>query len=60
MILAAILRLFKLEGEDVKINFGIHNFWTQHTQIDVKNLSFYLEMQLTSLSSPFPINSPNL
>ena len=33
-ILAAILFLCKLEGQDVKIDFGIHHGWTQHTQID--------------------------
>ena len=37
MILAAILFLCKLEGQDVKIIFGIHHFWIQHTQIDLKS-----------------------
>ena len=27
MILAAILILCKLEGQDIKIIFGIHHFW---------------------------------
>ena len=36
MILAAILILCKLESQDVKIIFGIHQFWIQHTQIDFK------------------------
>ena len=37
MILAAILILCKLEGQDVKIIFGIHHFWIQHAQIDLKS-----------------------
>ena len=54
MILAAILFLCKLEGQDVKINFDIRHFWTQHTQIDLKShrYHFYLEKHLTSLSRP--------
>ena len=54
MILAAILFLCKLEGQDVKINFGIRHFWTQHTQIDLKShrYRFYLDLHLTSLSRP--------
>ena len=54
MILAAILFLCKLEGQDVNIIFGIHHFWTQHIQIDLKShrYRFYLEMHLTSLSRP--------
>ena len=36
MILAAILILCKLEGQDVKIIVGIHHFWIQHAQIDFK------------------------
>ena len=34
MILAAILILCKLKGQDVKIIFGIRHFWIQHAQID--------------------------
>ena len=30
MILAAILILCKLEGQDVEIIFGIRHFWIQH------------------------------
>ena len=37
MILAAILILCKLEGQDVKIIFGIRHFWIQHAQIDWKS-----------------------
>ena len=37
MILAAILILCKLEGQDVKNIFGIHHFWIQHAQIDFKS-----------------------
>ena len=37
VILAAILFLCKLEGQNVKIIFGIRHFWTQHTQIDLKS-----------------------
>ena len=49
MILAAILFLCKLEGQDVKIDFGIHHFWTQHTQVDNKShiYRFYLDLHLT-------------
>ena len=36
MILAAILNLCKLEGQDVKIIFGIRHFWIQRAQIDLK------------------------
>ena len=36
MILAAILILYKLEGQDVNIIFGIRHFWIQHAQIDLK------------------------
>ena len=54
MILAAILFLCKLEGQDVKINFGIRYFWTQHTQIDLisHRYRFYLNLHLTSFSRP--------
>ena len=50
-ILAAILFLCKLEGQDVKIDFGIHHGWTQHTQIDLKShrYHFYLDLLLDSL-----------
>ena len=34
MILAAILILCKLKGQDVKIIFGIHHLWIQRAQID--------------------------
>ena len=37
MILAATLILCKLEGQDVKIIFGIRHFWIQHAQIDLKS-----------------------
>ena len=37
MILAAILILCILEGQDVKIIFGIRHFWIQHTQIDLQS-----------------------
>ena len=33
-ILAAILFLCKLEGQDLNIIFGIHHGWTQHTRIN--------------------------
>ena len=41
VILAAILILCKLEGEDVKIIFGIRHFWIQHTQIDSKSHGYH-------------------
>ena len=59
MILAAILFLCKLGGQDIRIIFGIHHFWTQHTQIDLKSYRyrFYLDLHLRCLYS---WNSPNL
>ena len=59
LILVAILFLCKLEGQDIRIIFGIHHFWTQHTQIDLKShrYCFYLDLHLRCLYS---WNSPNL
>ena len=53
MILAAILFLCKLGGQDIRIIFGIHHFWTQHTQIDLKSYRyrFYLDLHLRCLYS---------
>ena len=52
MILAAILFLCKLGGQDVKIIFGIRHFWIQHTQIDLKShrYRFFPHLHLTSFS----------
>ena len=33
IILAVILILYKLEGQDIKIIFGIRHFWIQHAQM---------------------------
>ena len=37
MIVATILFKCNVEGQDVKMSFGIHHFWIQHTHIDLKN-----------------------
>ena len=37
MTLAAILIFCKVEGQDVKIIFGIHHLWIQHAQIKLKS-----------------------
>ena len=51
VILAAILILCKLEGQDVKIIFGIRHFWIQHTQIDLKShdYRFFPDLHLRCL-----------
>ena len=61
-ILAAILYSYKFERKDVKIIFGIHHFWIQHTQIDLKShwYRFSLHLHLTSLSRPLFRNGPCL
>ena len=36
ILISCILILCKLEGQEVKIIFGIRHFWIQHAQIDLK------------------------
>ena len=48
MILAAILILCKLEGQDVKIIFGICHFWIQHAQINLKSHRYHFSHVCTS------------
>ena len=59
MILAAILFLCKLKGQDVKIIFGIRHFWIQHTQINFKShrYRFFPNLHLGCL---YFMNSPGL
>ena len=52
MILAAILNLCKLEGQDVKIIFGIRHFWIQRAQIDLKSHRYRFFPHL-HLNSPY-------
>ena len=59
MILAAILILCKLDGQDVKIIFGIRHFWIQHAQIDLKSHRYRFFPHL-HLRCPYYWNGPSL
>ena len=59
MILAAILILCKLEGQDVKIILVSTIFWIQHAQIDLKSHRYRFSSNL-HLRCPYFRNRPCL